>query len=85
MAELYIVDGFNDPIDISYYTEEEKEEFFKLSPSARKVDQQEVEPVEAKIKGSVAGAGALSKNVAPTTVSDLEIGSVDLQDNAKSF
>ena len=50
MAELYIVDGFNDPIDISYYTEEEKEEFFKLSPSARKVDQQEVEPVEAKIK-----------------------------------
>ena len=83
MAELYIVDGFNDPIDISYYTEEEKEEFFKLSPSARKVDQQEVEPVEAKIKGSVAGAGALSKNVAPTTVSDLEIGSVDLQDNAK--
>ena len=83
MAELYIVDGFNDPIDISYYTEKEKEEFFKLSPSARKVDQQEVEPVEAKIEGSVAGAGALSKNVAPTTVSDLEIGSVDLQDNAK--
>ena len=83
MAELYIVNGFNDPIDISYYTEEEKEEFFKLSPSARKVDQQEVEPVEVKTKDSVAGAGALSKNAAPTTVSDLEIGSVDLQDNAR--
>ena len=83
MAELYIIDGFDDPIDISYYTEEEKEEFFKLSPSARKVDQQEVEPVEVKTKDSVAGAGALSKNAAPTTVSDLEIGSVDLQDNAK--
>ena len=27
MAELYIIDGFDDPIDISYYTEEEKEEF----------------------------------------------------------
>ena len=81
MAELYIVDGFNDPIDISYYTEEEKEEFFKLSPSAKKVN--EVEPVEVKIEDSVAGAGALSKNTAPTTVSSLEIGSVDLQDNAK--
>ena len=69
---FYTATGFSEPVDISTLDPENLEYFLSLDP----------QPV--KQKDSVAGAGALSKKVvAPTMVSDLEIGSLELQDDAK--
>ena len=69
---FYTATGFSEPVDISTLDPENLEYFLSLDP----------QPV--KQKDSVAGAGALSeKVVAPTMVSDLEIGSLELQDDAK--
>jgi len=52
MAELYIVDGLSDPIDISYFTEEEKKEFFELRPNAKKVNEEQKEQEVVKTNDS---------------------------------
>ena len=81
MAELYIIDGFDDPIDISYYTEEEKEEFFKLSPNAKKIQEETQEIEEVKETGSaIESVDALPEiNITPEGNMDLplEIPSLD--------
>ena len=81
MAELYIIDGFDDPIDISYYTEEEKEEFFKLRPNAKKAQEETQEIEEVKETGSaIKSVDALPEiNITPEGNMDLplEISSLD--------
>ena len=75
MAELYIIDGFDDPIDISYYTEEEKEEFFKLRPNAKKSQKETQEIEEVKKTGSaIKSVDALPEiNITPEGNMDLPL------------
>ena len=37
MAELYLIPGYNDPVDVSSMTEEDKESFFRLYPESKQV------------------------------------------------
>ena len=76
MAELYIIDGFANPVDISTFTEEQKKKFFKDNPNAQYKDENTIE--EVKTNDSVEGAGALSNEAQPmSSVSELDLGSLE--------
>ena len=74
MAELYIVDGLSDPIDISYFTEEERKKFFELRPNAKKVnkEQKEQEVVKtndpANVVPSVGSTNNMESNLEDTSL-----------------
>ena len=76
MAELYIIDGFANPVDISTFTEEQKKKFFKDNPNAQYKDENTIE--EVKTNDSVEGADALSNEA-----QELELSSENISTESR--
>ena len=48
MAELYLIPGYNDPVDVSSMTEEDKESFFRLYPESKQVKKNDLAVTNAE-------------------------------------